>query len=116
MNTLAQVSEAQFTALERRVSGVETRINGAFDLAETVDQDAKRGIAAIADIAAQAAPHYPSEAGKTSYASNIATNRGQLGVSLGVMHRLQGDVAITAGVTDAGGNSTALRAGVAGEF
>ncbi|MEL7189485.1 MAG: YadA C-terminal domain-containing protein [Pseudomonadota bacterium] len=107
------MSDAQFAALETRVGGLETRIDGAFDLAQTIDRDAKRGIAAIA---AQAAPHFPSAAGKTSYASNVATYRGEVGVSLGLMHRLQGDVAITAGVTYAGGNSTALRAGIAGEF
>ncbi|MEL7199315.1 MAG: YadA-like family protein, partial [Pseudomonadota bacterium] len=60
--------------------------------------------------------HFPSEAGKTSYASNVATYRGEVGISAGLMHRLQGDVAITAGVTFAGGNSTAVRAGIAGEF
>ncbi|MEL6488304.1 MAG: YadA-like family protein, partial [Pseudomonadota bacterium] len=72
-----------------------------------------RGIAAIA---AQANPHFPSASGKTSYASNVATYRGEVGFSLGLMHRLPGAVAVTAGVTYAGGNSTAVRAGIAGEF
>ncbi|MEL7198519.1 MAG: YadA-like family protein, partial [Pseudomonadota bacterium] len=113
VNALAMVSDAQFGALEGRVSGLEASVAGAFDLAETIDRDAKRGIAAVA---AQANPHFPSEAGKTSYASNVATYRGEVGISAGLMHRLQGDVAITAGVTFAGGNSTAVRAGIAGEF
>jgi autotransporter adhesin len=113
MNALAVVTDAQFDQLSGRVGLLEGQIAGAFDLAETIDQDAKRGIAAIA---AQANPHFPSEAGKTSYASNVATYRGEVGVSLGLMHRLPGDVAITAGVTYAGGNSTAIRAGIAGEF
>lgn len=113
VNALAMVSDAQFGALESRVSGLETRVDGAFDLAETVNRDAKRG---IASIAAQAAPHFPSVAGKTSYASNVAAYRGEVGVSVGIMHRLQGDVAFTAGVSYAGGNSTAVRAGIAGEF
>ena len=84
-----------------------------FDLTGTIDRDAQRG---IASIAAQANPHFPSEAGKTSYASNVATYRGEIGVSAGLMHRFEGDFAITAGVTYAGGNSTAVRAGIAGEF
>ncbi|MEM1197304.1 MAG: YadA-like family protein, partial [Pseudomonadota bacterium] len=66
--------------------------------------------------AAQASPHFPSEAGKTSYASNVATYRGEVGFSLGLMHRFEGDFAFTAGVTYAGGNSTSVRAGIAGEF
>ena len=84
-----------------------------FDLTETIDRDAARG---IASIAAAAHPHFPSEAGKTSYASNTAIYRGQTGFSLGLMHRLEGDFAITAGISHAGGNSTTVKAGVAGEF
>ncbi|MEM1131823.1 MAG: YadA-like family protein, partial [Pseudomonadota bacterium] len=101
--------------LDGRVATLEGQIVAAFDLANTVDRDAQRGIAAIA---AQANPHFPSEVGKTSYASNFAVYRGEVGVSLGLMHRLDSETpfAITAGVSYAGGNSTAIRAGVAGEF
>ncbi|MEM6858515.1 MAG: YadA C-terminal domain-containing protein, partial [Pseudomonadota bacterium] len=113
MNALSQVTEAQFGTLSNRVGALEGQLAGVFDLAETIDRDAQRGIAAIA---AQANPHFPSEAGKTSYASNVATYRGEVGFSLGLMHRLPGAVAVTAGVTYAGGNSTAVRAGIAGEF
>ncbi|MEO0642194.1 MAG: YadA-like family protein, partial [Pseudomonadota bacterium] len=113
MNALAQVSEAQFGALEGRVSGLEGQVSTLFDLTDTIDRDAQRG---IASIAAQANPHFPSEAGKTSYASNVATYRGEVGFSAGLMHRFEGDFALTAGVTYAGGNSTAVRAGIAGEF
>ncbi len=99
-------SIAQFDALSGRVSTL-------FDLTDTIDRDAQRG---IASIAAQAAPHFPSAAGKTSYASNVATYRGEVGFSAGLMHRFEGDFAITAGMTYAGGNSTSIRAGIAGEF
>jgi hypothetical protein len=37
-------------------------------------------------------------------------------MSLGLMHRLEGDLAITAGASYAGGNSASFRAGLAGEF
>ncbi len=117
---IAAVTEEQFntlagsvTALDSRVTSLENRVDTLFDLTETIDRDARRG---IASIAAQAHPHFPSEPGKTSYASNVATYRGEVGVSLGLMHRFEGDFAITAGVTYAGGNSTSVRAGVAGEF
>ena len=106
LNALSQISTAQFDALSARVDDL-------FDLSSTIDQDAKRG---IASIAAQANPHFPSAAGKTSYASNVATYRGEVGFSAGLMHRFEGDFAITAGVTYAGGNSTSVRAGIAGEF
>ncbi len=113
MSQLAMVSDAQLAQLETRVFSLEGQVSQIFDLTATIDKDAQRGIAAIA---AQANPHFPSSAGRTSYASNVATYRGEVGVSVGLKHRLQGDVAVSAGVTYAGGNSTALRAGVAGEF
>ncbi len=110
---LAAVTDAQFSALETRVSGVEGSIDTLFDLTADIDRDAQRG---IASIAAAANPHFPSSPGRTSYASNVATYRGEVGFSAGLMHRFGGDFAITAGVTYAGGNSTSVRAGVAGEF
>ncbi|MEP2735996.1 MAG: YadA C-terminal domain-containing protein, partial [Erythrobacter sp.] len=113
LNAVAQVSDAQFNALSVRTSTLEGRVDTLFDLSDTVDRDAKRG---IASIAAQANPHFPSAAGKTSYASNVATYRGEVGFSAGLTHRFEGDFAITAGVTYAGGNSTSVRAGIAGEF
>ena len=113
MNTLSAVTDAQFTALESRLLGLEGQVSTFFDLTDSIDRDAQRG---IASIAAQANPHFPSAAGKTSYASNVAVYRGEVGVSAGLMHRFDGDLAITAGVTYAGGNSTSIRAGIAGEF
>ena len=113
MNHIAAVSDAQFLALGGRVSALEGQVGTLFDLAQTVDKDAKQGIAAIA---AMAQPHFPSAPGRTSYASNVATYRGEVGFSAGLMHRFEGDVAVTAGVTYAGGASTSVRAGIAGEF
>ncbi|MEP5349649.1 MAG: YadA-like family protein [Erythrobacter sp.] len=113
IDSIAQVSDAQFTALSSSVSQLSGRVDSLFDLSTTINRDAQRG---IASIAAQANPHFPSAAGKTSYASNVATYRGEVGFSAGLMHRFQGDFAITAGVTYAGGNSTSIKAGVAGEF
>ena len=63
-----------------------------------------------------AQPHFPSEPGKTSYASNVAVHRGEVGFSAGLMHRFDGDFAITAGATYAGGDSATFKAGIAGEF
>lgn len=48
---------------------------------------------AIAAVTAMAQPSFPSTAGKTSYASNFAYYRGEVGVSAGLMHRFEGDFA-----------------------
>jgi hypothetical protein len=76
-------------------------------------KDTRQGIAAVT---AMAQPSFPSEAGKTSYASNVGYYRGEVGFSAGVMHRFDGDFALTAGISYAGGENTAVRAGIAGEF
>ena len=76
-------------------------------------KEMRQGIAAVTALAQ---PPYPSAAGRTSYASNVGYYRGQVGFSAGVMHRFEGDFAITAGASYAGGKNTAVRAGVAGEF
>ncbi len=130
LNSVAQVSTAQFDALSGRVNALDFRL-------EELDESTRGGIAAamafggtmiVPDskvlVSLNASTHqgergfaaFPSEAGKTSYASNVATYRGEVGFSAGLMHRCEGDFAITAGVTYAGGNSTSLRAGIAGEF
>jgi hypothetical protein len=113
VSQIAAVSDSQFSALTGRVSYIEGQVSRLFDLSQTIDHDAKQGIAAIA---AMAHPHFPSEAGKTSYASNVSAYRGEIGFSAGAMHRFEGDFALSAGVTYAGGSSTAVRVGVAGEF
>jgi autotransporter adhesin len=106
MELIAAVSDSQFSALQ-------SEVNTLFDLRQHDRKDFKQGIAAVA---AMAQPHFPSEAGKTSYASNVAVFRGEVGVSAGVAHRFEGDFAFTAGATFAGGKNTAVRAGIAGEF
>jgi autotransporter adhesin len=106
LQQVAAISDTQFTALDARVGTL-------FDLREHDRKDFRQGIAAVA---AMAAPHFPSEAGRTSYASNVALFRGEVGFSAGIAHRFDGDFALTAGATFAGGKNTAVRAGVAGEF
>ena len=113
MDSLAAVTDAQFNALTGRVGALEGSIDSLFDLNRTLTKDSRQGIAAIA---AQANPHFPSEAGKTSYASNVAAYRGEVGVSAGLMHRFEGDFALTAGASYGGGDNLAVKAGVAGEF
>ena len=70
----------------------------------------------IAAVAAMAQPSFPSEDGKTSYASNVAYYRGEVGFSLGLTHRVSDEFALTGGATYGGGDNVAVRAGIAGEF
>jgi autotransporter adhesin len=107
------VTNQQFAALSGRVDGLEGQVGELFDLANTQRKDARQGIAAVA---AMAQPAFPSADGKTSYASNVAYYRGEVGFSAGLMHRFSGSFALTAGASYGGGNNTALKAGVAGEF
>lgn len=108
LQAVAAVSHEQFAQLEGQVDQL-------FDLAALDRSEMRRGIAATA---AMADPHFPSGPGRTSYASNVAMFRGEVGVSAGLMHRIEGDTpfAITAGASYGGGSNTAVRAGIAGEF
>lgn len=106
LRQVAAIGDTQFL-------GLQGQVNTLFDLREHDRKDFKQGIAAVA---AMAAPHFPSEPGRTSYASNVAVFRGEVGFSAGIAHRFDGDFALTAGATYAGGKNTAVRAGIAGEF
>jgi hypothetical protein len=113
MATAMAAANVQFDALENRVDGLKGQVDALFDLAAQQKKETRRGIAAITALAQ---PHFPSEAGKTSYASNVGYYRGEVGFSAGLMHRFQSDFGVAAGVSYAGGSTTALRVGVAGEF
>ena len=84
-----------------------------FDLQNQDRKDNRQGIAAVA---AMANPHFPSTDGATSYASNVGYYRGEVGFSAGLMHRVSRGFAVTGSVSYAGGDNTALKAGIAGEF
>lgn len=113
MKEIAAVNESQLSELSGRVSTLNGQVTSLFDRTNTIERDAKQGIAAVA---AMAHPNFPSAAGKTSYASNVAAYRGEVGFSAGAMRRFEGDFAVSASVTFAGGDSAAVRLGVAGEF
>ena len=75
------VTDAQFDALAGKVTGLDCRVNTLFDLASHARKEMRRGIALAT---AMAHPHFPSEPGKTSYATNVAHYRGQTGISAGL--------------------------------
>lgn len=109
--TLLNVTE--LSGLAQRTTTLEGRVGELFDLANVQTKNMRQGVALAT---AKANPHFPSEAGKTSYASNIAYFRGEIGIAAGLMHRVDGDFAITAGAAYGGGDNIAVSAGIAGEF
>jgi hypothetical protein len=60
----------------------------------------------------------PSAPGKTSYIAKGAVFRGELGFSLGLMHRFDSDqpFALSASVARAGGDNTSATVAFSGEF
>ncbi len=115
INTALAISQTQFDGLQSQFDGLQGRVSTLFDLAATDRKDSRQGVAAVAALAN---PAMPSEPGRTSYAANVATYRGEFGVSAGLMHRFDTSdpFAITAGVSYAGGKNTVAKVGVAGEF
>ncbi len=82
---------------------------------DVLRRESRQGIAGA--MALTSAP-MPSLPGKTSWALNTATFKGEWGTGFSVAHRLNfaKPIAITAGYTDSGGSTHAGRIGVAGEF
>lgn len=121
--------EAASTAHATRLSAVETlntaqsgQISalqaGQSALTDIVNRDRKDSRQGVAAAVAMAAAPMPSEAGRTSYTTNVSTFRGQQGFGAAFAHRFSSanPVALTFGVSHAGGKNTAARVGLAGEF
>jgi len=85
-----------------------------FDL-DTVREDSRRGIAAVAALGY--AP-MPSEPGRTSYSVNGAFFRDHQAIGGSIAHRLntEAPIAATAGFAYGGNGNNIVRVGVAGEF
>jgi autotransporter adhesin len=105
--------QANVVGLQSLTSSQGHAINTLFDLASVQREETRKG---IATVTAMAQPHFPSAAGRTSYASNIGYYRGEVAVSAGMMHRFSGDFAVGGAVSFAGGDHAAVKAGAAGEF
>lgn len=86
-----------------------------FDLANTVNVQAQRGIAAAAAVTTAPLPSAP---GRVSYAANGSVYRGQFAFGASAAYRFDTarPFALTGGVGVAGKGDTVGRVGVAGEF
>jgi trimeric autotransporter adhesin len=94
--------------LQSTVAGLQGQINDN-------QTEARRG---IASAMAMTPASMPSAAGRTSWAVNTSTFRGEYAFGGGLAHRLDTNVpmAVTAGYAYGGGNSHGARVGLAGEF
>ena len=86
-----------------------------FDLANTINVQAQRGIAAAAAVTTAPLPSAP---GRVSYAANGSVYRGQFAFGASAAYRFDTakPFALTGGVGVAGKGDTVGRVGVAGEF
>ncbi|MGL5837463.1 MAG: hypothetical protein ACRCY3_03075 [Sphingorhabdus sp.] len=115
MQTGMQAMQGQMGAMQGQISSLQQGQDLLFDLVNKGRRDAQRGTAVA--VAMADAP-LPSAPGKTSYVFNLATFRGEPAMGLSLSHRLNIDapMAVTFGVSHAGGKNTAVRVGLAGEF
>jgi autotransporter adhesin len=101
--------------LGNRVDAVESGLVSLTDYAVESRRESRKGVAAA--MAMTTAP-MPSLPGRTSWAVNGATFRGEYGFGASLAHRLDTVVpmALTAGYAFAGDSNHGVRLGVAGEF
>ncbi|MCJ2143034.1 hypothetical protein [Methylobacterium sp. E-066] len=109
--------------LGNRIDSVQSQVNNLEAKTDTMQRyavqtrkEARQGVAMA--IAMATAP-MPSAPGKTTWATNGATYRGEWAGGVAVAHRLPTccvPIAITAGVAYAGDSNLGVRAGLAGEF
>lgn len=115
LTALETMSIGAIPALQSLTSLHSAQISKLFELSDRDRRDARRGTSAA--VALVAAP-MPSNVGGVSYTLNAATFRGEQAIGMSVAYRanMEDAFAVVAGVSYAGGKSTAARVGVAGEF
>lgn len=103
-------------SVQAQVNNLEAKTDSVQRYAIQTRKEARQGVAMA--IAMATAP-MPSAPGKTTWATNGATYRGEWAGGLAVAHRLPTccvPIAVTAGVAYGGDNAVGVRAGLAGEF
>lgn len=103
-------------SVQSQVNNLEAKTDAVQRYAIQTRKEARQGVAMA--IAMATAP-MPSAPGKTTWATNGATYRGEWAGGLALAHRLPTccvPIAVTAGVAYGGDNAVGVRAGLAGEF
>ena len=113
------------TQVNQNTVGLAVLALDMFDLRELVGQNSARidevrnqAFAGVAASMAMTDAPMPSAPGKTSYAAKGAVFRGETAFGASISHRLNtvAPLALTAGISHAGGRNTGATVGVAGEF
>jgi autotransporter adhesin len=102
-------------AMNQRIGALDDRVNALGAYAQESRKEARQGVAAAMAMSAAAMPSRP---GKTSWAANTATYKGEWAAGFSVAHRLDVaiPVALSAGVSLNGSSFAGARVGVNGEF
>ena len=103
-------------SVQAQVNNLEAKTDSVQRYAIQTRKEARQGVAMA--IAMATAP-MPSAPGKTTWATNGATYRGEWAGGMAVAHRLPTccvPIAVTAGVAYGGDSAVGVRAGLAGEF
>jgi autotransporter adhesin len=97
------------------IASLDARVSGLSREVLSVKREARQGVAAA--MAMTSAP-MPSAPGRTSWASNLSSFRGEWGGGFSIAHRLDTAIplALTGGYAYGGGKSHGLRVGLQGEF
>ena len=108
-------ASGNLAALPVDLDGMDRRIDGVAAYAREGRREARQGIAAA--MAMTGAP-LPSRPGKTSWAGNTATFKGEWAAGFSVAHRLDVaiPIAVNAGVSLTGNSFGGARFGLSGEF
>ena len=107
---------SRIDSVQSQVNNLEAKTDAVQRYAIQTRKEARQGVAMA--IAMATAP-MPSAPGKTTWATNGATYRGEWAGGVALAHRLPTccvPIAITAGVAYGGDNALGARAGLAGEF
>ncbi|WP_244625636.1 hypothetical protein [Methylobacterium mesophilicum] len=107
---------SRIDSVQSQVNNLEAKTDAVQRYAIQTRKEARQGVAMA--IAMATAP-MPSAPGKTTWATNGATYRGEWAGGVAIAHRLPTccvPIAVTAGVAYGGDNALGARAGLAGEF
>ncbi|WP_457108636.1 hypothetical protein [Methylobacterium sp. P5_C11] len=114
-STIARLGN-RIDSVQAQVNNLEAKTDSVQRYAIQTRKEARQGVAMA--IAMATAP-MPSAPGKTTWAANGATYRGEWAGGMAVAHRLPTccvPIAVTAGVASGGDNAVGVRSGLAGEF
>ena len=113
LNANVGTLQTQVAGITTNIAGLQADVGTLFDLQRRDRREARRGTAAA--VAMSEAP-MPSHDGAISYSLHGAAYRGEYAVGGSLKYRISQSAALDFGVSHAGHNDSAVRAGISGEF